>query len=155
MALKIILLEEHVVDAELASATHPLLARSAPYLRGLGSRLEEDPSRGPQDRPRLQGPKRAEELAAAPIEQRLRDMDADAIDMQVLSSTQDVQALPAAQAVDLVRRANDRLAETVARRPGRFAAFAALPARPMGVRMASTMTASGTALSLIAGRRPS
>jgi predicted TIM-barrel fold metal-dependent hydrolase len=61
-------------------------------------------------------------------EVRLRAMDEAGIDIQVLS-----HGAPAAQklspeiAVDLTRRANDRLAEACARYPTRFAAFAALP----------------------------
>jgi 2,3-dihydroxybenzoate decarboxylase len=61
-------------------------------------------------------------------ELRLKDMDAAGIDIQVLS-----HAPPAAQrfdaetAVALATRANDRLADTVATQPGRFAAFATLP----------------------------
>jgi predicted TIM-barrel fold metal-dependent hydrolase len=127
MALRIVCLEEHVADAELSQAVQPLTLRATPYVSGLGSILDEDPATEPQDRPRLQGPRRAETLAAAPIEQRLRDMDADYIGVQVLSSTRTIQMLPAAQAIELAQRANDRLAAAVANHPSRFAGFAALP----------------------------
>jgi 2,3-dihydroxybenzoate decarboxylase len=62
-------------------------------------------------------------------EYRLPEMDEYGIDVQVLSLTSPgVQAQPDAQvAVDDARRANDFLAETVARHPGRFAGLAALP----------------------------
>ncbi len=61
-------------------------------------------------------------------EQRLKNMDEAGIDIQVLS-----HAPPAAQrfdaetSVQLATRANDRLADTVATNPERFAAFATLP----------------------------
>src|SRR4051794_2704119 len=60
---------------------------------------------------------------------RLADMDAAGIDMQVLSpAAPSLQKLPDAElAVRLARAANDRLAETVAAHPDRFAGFAALP----------------------------
>ncbi len=48
---------------------------------------------------------------------RLADMDAARIDMQVLSYGGFPQLLPAAQAIDLCRTANDRLAATVAAHP--------------------------------------
>lgn len=59
---------------------------------------------------------------------RLEEMDAAGIDMQVVShSPCPAQNLPAADAIRLVRLANDRLAEAVRARPDRFAAFAMLP----------------------------
>lgn len=59
---------------------------------------------------------------------RLREMDAAGVDLQVLSLTApSLQNTPPEIAGDLARRANDRLAEIVVRRPDRFAGFAALP----------------------------
>jgi predicted TIM-barrel fold metal-dependent hydrolase len=59
---------------------------------------------------------------------RLREMDESGIDFQVLSqSNPGLQAVDAATAVPLARRANDRLAESVRAHPDRFAGFAALP----------------------------
>jgi predicted TIM-barrel fold metal-dependent hydrolase len=65
-------------------------------------------------------------------EGRLRAMDDAGIDMQVLSlgaplGAVNHQQLPANQAVELTRRANDRLARACAEHPARFAGFAALP----------------------------
>lgn len=61
-------------------------------------------------------------------EDRLTDMDAAAIDMQVLSLTAPgVEQLEAAEAIALARKANDQLADAVRRYPSRFAGFAALP----------------------------
>src|ERR1700689_4123733 len=59
---------------------------------------------------------------------RLKEMDKAGIDIQVLShGAPSTQKLAADIAVDLPRRVNDRLHALVARRPARFAAFAALP----------------------------
>jgi 2,3-dihydroxybenzoate decarboxylase len=61
-------------------------------------------------------------------ELRLKEMDEAGIDLQVLShSMPGLQKLDAETAVPLARRANDRLAASVAAHPGRFAGFAALP----------------------------
>lgn len=62
-------------------------------------------------------------------ERRLREMDANGMEMMILSlNAPAVQAIPdRAKAIEIARRANDFLAEQVARRPDRFQAFAALP----------------------------
>lgn len=61
-------------------------------------------------------------------ELRIQEMDEAGIDVQVLShGAPSLQRLEPDTAVDLARRANDRLHEAVAARPDRFAAFAALP----------------------------
>ena len=62
-------------------------------------------------------------------EERLREMDAHGMELMILSlNAPTVQAVAdTAAAVDLARRANDFLAEQVARRPDRFQGFAALP----------------------------
>lgn len=60
--------------------------------------------------------------------ERLRDMNAAGITMQVLSLTSPgTQLLDAAVAVPLAREANDYLAAAVASHPDRFAGFATLP----------------------------
>ncbi len=72
------------------------------------------------------------ELAARLLDiqdRRLREMDANGIEMMLLSlNAPAVQAIPdRARAIELARRANDYLAREVARRPDRFQGFAALP----------------------------
>lgn len=60
--------------------------------------------------------------------ERLRDMDAAGITMQVLSlNAPGTQTLDAETAVPLARRANDLLAQAIATYPDRFAGFATLP----------------------------
>src|SRR6266700_2390631 len=59
---------------------------------------------------------------------RLKDMDAGGIDLQVLSHTvTGMDALPADEDVRLAQQANDQLAETIATHLSRFAGFATLP----------------------------
>ncbi len=62
-------------------------------------------------------------------ERRLREMDANGIEMMLPSlNAPAVQAIhDPSQAVELARRANDFLAEEVAKRPDRFRGLAALP----------------------------
>jgi 2,3-dihydroxybenzoate decarboxylase len=62
-------------------------------------------------------------------EKRLRQMDEHGMEMMVLSlNAPAVQAIPDSQkAKEIARRANDALAEQIARRPERFQGFAALP----------------------------
>ncbi len=62
-------------------------------------------------------------------DRRLREMDANGIELMLLSlNAPAVQAIPdPAKAVEIARRANDYLAQEVAKRPDRFQGFAALP----------------------------
>ena len=62
-------------------------------------------------------------------EYRLREMDANGMEMMILSlNAPAVQAIPSPhKANEIAMRANDFLAEQVAKRPTRFQAFAALP----------------------------
>ena len=126
MRLKIVCLEEHATDAALGEATRSSLLQQAPYMADLGSRFEEPDTAG-GTRPRLQSPGRAAALASAPVSARLEAMDANGIDMQVVSYSDVTQAAPRDQAPGLARAANDRLAEVVRRHPGRFAGFSTLP----------------------------
>ena len=62
-------------------------------------------------------------------DRRLREMDRHGIALAIPSlNSPAVQAIPdAAVAIETARRANDALADAIARRPGRFVGFAALP----------------------------
>ena len=153
--MKIICLEEHLIDPDLAKAIQPVAARQAPYLADLGSRYREDLEAGDSGRPRLQAPGRAAELAAAPIPGRLAEMDAHGIDVQVLSYAQATQTVPAAQATRLAQRANDRLAVVAARHPDRFGGFSTLPWQDPDAavqELERTSSSLGLHASLLAGR---
>jgi predicted TIM-barrel fold metal-dependent hydrolase len=59
---------------------------------------------------------------------RIKEMDEAGVDVQVLShGAPSMQNVKGDVAVEMARRVNDRLAAVVARKPDRFAAFAALP----------------------------
>src|SRR3954464_1250699 len=62
-------------------------------------------------------------------DERLREMDKNGIEYQIVSlNAPAVQAvLDTKQAIDLAKRANDKLAELVGKHPKRFGGFAALP----------------------------
>ena len=100
--LQVIALEEHYFDPEVKRHIAGMDRTGGP---GIAERLE-DVGQG-----------------------RIAEMDAAGIDIQVLShgapSLQKIE--DAALAVRLARGANDRLAESVAAHPDRFAGFAALP----------------------------
>jgi len=62
--------------------------------------------------------------------ERLEIMDANGVDVQVLSLTAPgLQTFPAAEGTALARLANDRLAELIGKHPGRFAGLAAVAPR--------------------------
>jgi 2,3-dihydroxybenzoate decarboxylase len=62
-------------------------------------------------------------------DQRLAEMDRTGIEIEIISlNSNAIQGIPdIAKAVEVAREANDALAETIAKRPDRFAGFAALP----------------------------
>ncbi len=61
-------------------------------------------------------------------DQRLADMDAGGIDIQVIShGAPGTEQIEPADAIELAREANDYLAASIAPHPDRFAAFATLP----------------------------
>ena len=93
-----------------------------PALRELQSALPYEIA-GP-----LGGPHGITERLLDVDEQRLRDMDAMGVDMQVLSvTTPATQVLEPEDAVVCAREANDLLGRVVAENPERFQAFATLP----------------------------
>ena len=60
-------------------------------------------------------------------EQRLQEMDANGVDMQIVSLSAGLELMPPAESVEMARRVNDWLAESIARHPDRFRGFAQLP----------------------------
>jgi predicted TIM-barrel fold metal-dependent hydrolase len=125
--MRIICLEEHVVDQVVASAVKDASAAEVPYVADVGSRYQDDPAREPADRPRLMSLRESMKAATEPLSVRVAAMDEAAIDCQVISLTNEPQLAAQGDAVDLVRGANDRLAEAVAKYPNRFSAFFTLP----------------------------
>ena len=88
-------------------------------------------------------------------DERLRDMDASGIDMQVVSLTSPgVQIFDPATATSLARRFNDELGEAIARHPSRYVGLAAFsPLDPANaakeLERAERALASGEAQALI------
>ena len=125
--MKLICVEEHVLDRAIGGATQALVRAEAPYFGDWGSRVVDGQNVVDPSRPHVIAPsesaRKGMEMGAA----RLADMDATGIDMQVLSYGGFPQLLPAAQAIELNRAANDKLAETARAHPTRFAGFATLP----------------------------
>ena len=125
--IPIICLEEHVNDPAVAQATMQAFANSIPYFSGLGSRYRENPANYPADRPSLTFVPDSIRTASGPLTDRLEAMNAADIDMHVLSLSNTPQLAEGAKGIDLIRAANDRLAEAAVRYPGRFSAFFTLP----------------------------
>ena len=125
--IPIICLEEHVNDPAVAQATMQAFAASVPYFAGLGSRYRESPQDYATDRPSLTFVPDSIRVASGPLADRIAAMDAAQIDMQVVSLSNTPQLASGAAGLDLVRAANDRLAEAAERYPGRFSAFFTLP----------------------------
>ncbi len=126
MPLKIICLEEHVSDPSLGKAAQAATVAAFPYFADLNSRYSDDPD-APGQLPALQPGRQAARLAAAPAAERIAAMDANGIDVQVLSYSDLTQLVPPGAAQDLARDANDRMAATIGDHPTRLAGFCTLP----------------------------
>jgi predicted TIM-barrel fold metal-dependent hydrolase len=125
--VKLICVEEHVLDPAIGAATQGLVRAEAPYLPDWGSRVVDGQHASPPDRPHVIAPSESARKALDLGEARLADMDSAGIDMQVLSYGGFPQLLPDAQAIDLNRAANDRLALAARTHTTRLAGFATLP----------------------------
>ncbi|MDO5611456.1 MAG: amidohydrolase family protein [Pseudomonadota bacterium] len=124
--MKLICVEEHVLDADIGRAGAPLALAQAPYLPDWGRRVT-DGKTADNSRPHVLAAAESARLGLDMGAGRLADMDRAGIDMQVLSYGGFPQLLPAAQAIELCRAANDRLAGAIAAHPTRFSGFATLP----------------------------
>ena len=125
--MKLICVEEHVLDPAIGAATQQLALAQAPYLPDWGSRVTDGVHVAHPGRPHViaasDSTRKGLEMGAA----RLADMDGAGVTMQVLSYGGFPQLLPDAQSIDLNRAANDRLAQAAQAHPTRFAGFATLP----------------------------
>lgn len=123
--MKIICVEEHTIDLEMAKAAAPALQREAPYM---GDQLNSQAS-WPRDsgRPTSVSMREALGLAVDLGEGRIKAMDEHGIQMQVLSNTTPAQLTPLDRAVPLARAANDRIADAIKAYPHRLSGLAALP----------------------------
>ena len=125
--MRIICLEEHAIDAALAKASLAAEMREASYMSDLDSRVRTGLDTSDDPRPRVRAIPDIAPLLRDIGAGRIADMDANGIDMQVLSYSNASQLVPSEQAIDLTRAANDRMAEAVRSNPSRFGGFATLP----------------------------
>jgi len=125
--MKLICVEEHVLDPAIGAATRDLVAAEAPFLSGWGSRFIDGQHVTDPTRPHVLAPSESARKCLDVGAARLADMDDAGIDMQVLSYGGFPQLLPIAKAIDLTRAANDNFAELAQAHPARFAGFATLP----------------------------
>lgn len=124
--MKLICVEEHLLDPAIGQAGASFAMAEAPYLPDWGLRVT-DGQVADTPRPHVLASAESTRKGLAPINDRLSDMDRAGIDIQVLSYGGFPQLLPAGQAVDLCRAANDRLAAIIVNHPSRFSGFATLP----------------------------
>lgn len=139
--MKIIALEEHIGDMQLAAATRDAIAASYPYYDTF---LHPNPADAPSV-PDLR------ELG----QRRISEMDAAGIDMEIVSYTNPTQYIAASEAPVAAAAANDTLAELVKPYPTRFRAFATLPwANPKAAayEMRRAAKEHGVVGTLISGR---
>jgi predicted TIM-barrel fold metal-dependent hydrolase len=125
--VKLICVEEHVLDPAIGAATQDLVLAEAPYLPDWGSRVVDGRQVADRSRPHVIAPSESARKALDMGKARLADMETAGISMQVLSYGGFPQLLPAEQSIALCRTANEKLALAAQTRPTRFAGFATLP----------------------------
>ncbi len=152
--MKIICIEEHAVDSEMGKAAQPALQKEAPYMAFSCTSNEACRPRNPH-RPTLLTLKEATTLATDLGEGRIKAMDAEGIQMQVVSYGTPAQLAPKDQAVSLTQTANNRLAEAIAANPERLSGFGVLPwqdPRAAADELARSVNELGLKGALIVGR---
>ena len=127
--MRIICVEEHSVDSDLAKAGLPVRQAEAGYFTEVGTYFEGNIQDGDEKRPMAIDFQITMKLAADTGSGRIAEMDKHRIDMQILSCSNPPQDVPADQEIELTRAANNRLAEAVRANPSRFGGFASLPWR--------------------------
>lgn len=111
--MKIITFEEHITDRAIGMASAKAVMDAVPYIANVNT----------EGMPYTPSSDVLEDIGI----NRLADMDANGINMQILSVTNAPQLLPSSEAIPLTRAANDRMAASVKAHPDRFGAFATLP----------------------------
>ncbi len=123
--MKIICIEEHFGDKDVAKAAGPVMMEEGPYMAD--AFLKQAVSAPAADHPSFVSMEEASALSLDIGEGRIKQMDENNIQMQVLSLGVPAQLVPSDQATALARAANDRLAKAIAANPERLSGFAALP----------------------------
>jgi len=125
--MRIITVEEHIGDQGLFKAGQAKQQANAAYFTEVGTSFRGSLDDGDDKLPMGLDFRTTNGLLLETGEERIAQMDKHAIDMQVLSYSNPAQDAPPDEAIDLTRRANDKLAEKVQAAPTRFQGFAALP----------------------------
>ena len=150
--MKIICVEEHMVDAGLAGAgpaeERALLHGGRKSLPGQTKRWRRQAAPGDRfsDHDEAGG-----DYGAG----RLAEMDRHQIDMQILSCSNPPQDTPLTEEVALTKAANDTLAEAIRKNPSRFGGFASLPwqhPRDAAQEVRRSVTDLGFAGAMLLGR---
>lgn len=108
--MKIICVEEHIVDQDLAKAAQFKQLVNAPYFTEVGPGYGGDIEDGDDKRPLPIDFSMTMKLAAEAGTGRIVQMDKQGIDMQILSCSNPPQGAPSQQGVELTRALNDKLA---------------------------------------------
>lgn len=124
--MKIIAVEEHILDAPLSKASIANALAQAPYLPNWGKTVQ-DGNNPDRSRPQIEQNALINPKGFDMGEGRLKEMDLAGIDMQVLSYGGFPQFAVDDVSIELNWAANDRLALAVKANPTRFAGFATLP----------------------------
>jgi hypothetical protein len=124
--LKIICIEERATDPAIGKAAGPAMQREAPYMALSCTKRAASAQRNPH-RPTLVPTNKVGPLATDLGKRRIKAMDEQAIQMQVVSWGSPIQMVPASEEVVLTLAANDKLAKAIAQNPLRLSGFAALP----------------------------
>jgi uncharacterized protein len=125
--MRIITVEEHIGDPGLFKAGQARQQANAAYFTQVGTCFRGSLDDGDDKLPMGLDFRVTSGLLLESGEERIDQMDKYSIDMQVLSYSNPSQDAPPDEAIDLTRRANDKLAERVQAAPSRFRGFAALP----------------------------
>ncbi len=125
--MKIICVEEHIVDQDLSEAGQPKQQSEAGYFKEVGTFFKGKIEDADDKRPMAIDFHTTLKLAADTCAGRIAEMDKHGIDVQILSCSNPPQDTPADQEIELTRNTNDKLAEAVRANPSRFGGFASLP----------------------------
>lgn len=125
--MKLICVEEHVLDYAINIAAQTKVLSEAPYLPDWGSRVTDGINVIDTTRPHVIAAQESARKAFDMGEARITDMDKAKISMQILSYGGFPQLISDGQALNLTQLANDKLAEVVEKNPTRFAGLATLP----------------------------
>lgn len=123
--MKLICVEEHIQSPTLARLSMPAMLEQAPYLTDWGKEIKDKVT--DTSRPRVIAAEQSLRKLLEFGEARIAEMQANQIDMQILSYAGLPQAINAKERVGAIRQANDQLAGQIRKFPSCFSGYATLP----------------------------